>query len=425
MATKFLETSQATFGLHFWDTDGGSVTRDVTAARDPLGLSSWKCDSDGASTVAYVQKGSIFPIGANEGGRVSFYLYLADLPIITIPIAICGYPANYGIGVRISSSGVLKLYDEDLETQIGSDGSALSTGTLYRLSVAYTLNASAQISDVKVFLDGIQDISVTGQTVNISTGHAWLGWCESGAGTNKVFNFSHVFVDDDTSLTDPAGINDLYITAKLPDELNDDNYDTTGGTGAVNERPLSETNYKMHAAKSQVLQDYTLQTAAEGDVDISGETLVARCAWMWAMSSKDGDIVYIVDNGDSTTGWPDIDGVPQICAKITDSAVYPSNAAGIGQKSGPLAPDEYLYECGTLIAYTVAAEEGIVKVMGSTVGLSEAAVGRRRSVRLVPETVGLSGSCKAQPHQGRCNRNCGPRRDSVEAHVVGSLDGRD
>jgi len=161
-------------------------------------------------------------------------------------------------------------------------------------------------------------------------------------------------VDDDASGDDPGGGNALRVTAKLPDELNDDNYDSTEGTGAVNERPINEANCKHHDARSQVLQDWTLETAAEGDVDISGDTLVARCAWMWAMSSKDGDTVCIVDNGDSATCWPDIDGVVQLCTKITDSAVYPSNAAGIGQKSGPAAPDEYLYECGTLIAYIVS-----------------------------------------------------------------------
>lgn len=340
MATKLMETPDATQGTQFWTSVIGSVTYDTTASKKKSGLASWKCDSGAANGRAQLYK-------SRQVDRVSVYLCFSQLPSSTVQILYL-WGTSAGISICLTSGGVLQLWDNAGSVQIGSDGTTVTTDVLYRLCLA-TAYSDTTWTDAKLFLNGALDISESGLSITRGSGLA-VGWLEA-PGANKVLNFQHVYVDDDTSLTDTG---DMRVTAKLPDEVNDNNYDTTGGTGAVNERPISETNYMMHADKSSVLQDWTLETAAEGDVDISGDTLVARCAWMWSVHSKDGDTYYIVDDGDSSTGWSD-QVVAKLNTKITDSASYPSNAAGIGQKSGAAAPDDYLYECGTLIAYTVSA----------------------------------------------------------------------
>ena len=346
MASIFLETSQATYGTQFWSEITGSVTRDTTAARDPLGLSSWKCDSGAEGVAAYANK-STLPLA---GARTSAYFYFANFPA-TLERTIMAWrmAATVYFTLKITPTGVLQLWGS---SQIGSNGSTLALNTLYRLSVAYK-QISSSVFDITVWKNGIPDISISNVTLPAGTADRFaIGYCD-GPSDNKVLNFSHVYIDNDTSLTDPGGGSGyaLYVTAKLPAAVNNNQYTTTGGTGAVNERPLSETNYKAELGKVQYLQDYTLQTAAVGDVDISGAgiTLISRCAWMWASLSK-AATVYIVDNGDSATGFA-INATKVLCTKLTDSATYPSNAAGIGQKSTGTAEDSYLYECGTLIAY--------------------------------------------------------------------------
>lgn len=342
MTVLLMETPQATYGLQFYSITSGSVTRDTTVATDPDGKSSWKHDSGAGDATTGVE-----PTGA--AARMSWYLYLVDLPTATTTIG-GNIDFNY-LSLRITSAGVLQLWNGS-SAQIGSNGSTLSTGVLYRLALCCDVT-SGNLTAAKLFVNGVQDISVTGQSLSFARRIGWL----QPPGANKVLNTSHYYLDNTTDLTDPGGTNALKVTAKLPAAVNNNNYDTTGGTGAVNERAISETNYKQHADKAQQYQDYTLQTAAVGDKDISGAgiTLLARSAWMWAKNSKAGGLVNIVDNGSGTTNWSGSASYA-LYTLLTDSATYPSNAAGIGQLHPNAQPeDSYLAECGTMIAYTESA----------------------------------------------------------------------
>ncbi len=62
----------------------------------------------------------------------------------------------------------------------------------------------------------------------------------------------------------------------------------------------------------------------------------------------------IMDNGTETAVV--LTTSPALYTVLTDDVTYPSNAAGIGMRSsGAAGVDTYMYECGTIIAYTVAA----------------------------------------------------------------------
>ena len=347
MAILFVESPDATQGTQWWFSVTGSVTYDTTAARKKSGLASWKADAGAANDSAYITS-TVGPTGPSVGARLSFYVYVADLPDATVNIGNCA-----GILVAVTATGVLRLYAGP--AQIGSDGSTLSTGVLYRLSIALKSNASSQITDAKLFLDGTEDITATGLTA-IQSNNLSAGWM-AAPGANKTLNFQHVYLDNDTSLTDTG---DMRVTAKRPTIVHSNVYNTTGGSGAVNERPIGEANYRAETAKIAILQDYNLQGIGEGDVNllVGSPTLVGRCAWMWwkTSSTKNPDQQGIMDNGSVTVATETE--TPSLFAKITTSATYPDNVAGIGQRSTGTADDTYLYECGTLIAYTVAGAGG-------------------------------------------------------------------
>lgn len=74
----------------------------------------------------------------------------------------------------------------------------------------------------------------------------------------------------------------------------------------------------------------------------------------WAVRPEDvGATADIMDNGTETALL--LTTTPSLFTKITDSASYPSNAAGIGMRSSGASSDTSLYECGTLIAFILAA----------------------------------------------------------------------
>ncbi len=113
----------------------------------------------------------------------------------------------------------------------------------------------------------------------------------------------------------------------------------------------------------QAQENYTLQAASVGDVDLTTATIIGRGAWVYAKASDTtgSPTAGIVDNG-SVTGIT-LTTVAALYTAFTTSSTYPSNAAGIGLRSTGTVNDTFLYECGTLIAYS----GGINKVDGLAV----------------------------------------------------------
>lgn len=275
--------SDATFGLEFWSSKTGS-TSDSTQAK--TGPRSVKCDSGAGNLAASVGQANVL---ADAGRRISFWVRFTDLPNSTTSIYTQPPPVgNNHFKLKITSAGVLQLFDgrsAAANTQIGSDGSTLSTGVWYRICIAYTIT-NGTTNEIRVFLNGSLDISVSnGANVGTGTTTLTLGWAQI-PGANKVLNLDDVYIDDSSALTDTG---DIRVTAKLPNAENVNNFDTAIGNARgttdynnVNERALSETNGWRHDALTVVNENYGIQNAATGDVDLTDATLVARTAWLWA-----------------------------------------------------------------------------------------------------------------------------------------------
>jgi hypothetical protein len=267
-----------------------------------------------------------------------------QLPIIYIANTLASSGKIFAVTVTPSGAGV-KVQFSGFATLI--DGTTvLAVNTWYRISFAFVLHAADNL-DVKIYVDGNQEVSTTGEFTNgrdVATAY-YYGWGAS-PGANTACWYDQFVIDNGSDLSDLGAVLD---TAKLPTSANANNFDTTGGTGAVDERPPNLSNYKQQQSSSQVSQNYNLQAAATGDIDISSKTIYGYMGW-------------IIANEGATSGTPKItvDGT-DYAVTLTSSALlyaqcntpdaYPSNAAAIGMVSSGTADDTALFECGVVVAY--------------------------------------------------------------------------
>lgn len=344
MATVFMESgTDATQGFEFWtSTNGaGSLTSDsVIVNTGPRSIKA----SVTSGQAAWVAKNGVF----GDAGRASGYFRLSALPTNTTMIFRVD-PSSIILEIRITSAGVVTLMTNG--TSMGT-GSTISSATWYRFTITWNIVSTTSYT-ARVFLNGVQDISVSNSPALDATGNnnRFIVGVISDPGSTLVVNVDDCYGDTDGTNTDPGNIK---VTAKLPAANNTNNWNTAVGANPanrwenVNERPLSETNGWEETGSTGTQENYGLETAATGDVDVSAATLIARCAWIWAKISVASVQAKIMDNG--TESAVTLTTTSALYTLITDSASYPSNAAGIGARSSTTA-NTFLYECGTLIAY--------------------------------------------------------------------------
>jgi hypothetical protein len=231
-----------------------------------------------------------------------------------------------------------------------------------RISFACVSNGSDNL-DIKVYVNGIEELSIEGAATNGWAGDPadlYYGWV-STPGVNHICWFNHIFIDDGDDFTDCGNV---LSTAKLPAAANENNWNTTGGTGAVNERPLSETNFRQETRASQFRQTYTLEAVDEGDVDLTGKVLRGHMGWAWAKKGS-GTLegIQLVVNGqdfESGIGASLISTTPSLIRTAIAGTAYPSNAAGIGMVSNNETADTFMYECGVVPAYEGPLNQNIL-----------------------------------------------------------------
>ena len=352
VATTFMEAgTDATFGFQFYSSTVGTVASDTAQVR--TGPRSAKFTTGAAGQNAQAKQTAIL---ADAGRRINFAVRITNLPTgaTTAILAVDNTIAQDIINVSVTTTGILQLRDDN-GTQVGTNGSTLSTGVWYRLSLAYTVT-STTVNEFRLFKDGVLDISVTNGTL-LFTGSDTLVvgyWWDTTQGNNLVINHDDIYVDDSSALTDTG---DIHVTAKLPNANNVNNFTAAIGANPanrwtnVNERALSETNGWEDTSASTQLENYTLQNAATGDVNLSAVTLVARTAWIWAKQLVGvAGTPGITNNGTTTAITLTL--TSALYTNIVDSASYPSNVAGIGMRSAGIVADATdFFEGGMLIAY--------------------------------------------------------------------------
>lgn len=348
MAIKFLEPGgDADFfdvginGPNLWNNDQGG---------------SWSVQTD------FVHGGhlrSIFPntsvlgkpgVLSDSGSRMSAYIYINTLPSSTSTFMRASTSGLATVvSLRLTSTGVLQIWDAN--GQIGSSGSTLSTGVWYRVSFAYTIT-STTVNEFRVFLNGIQNISVSNATVaNTGSDNFRISSLSSSS-----IRFSDIYVDDSSALTDTG---DIWVTAKRPNANGSTTNFTTqigsGGSGygaghtpQVNERPNSDSNgWSVVVTGSSITENYAIEGRATGDIDLSSATIVDYMGWIRAKSltSETGTINL---TGSSTN--ISLTSTTATFLKVKGSSTYPSGDA-IGMTTATTSTTVSIYEAGIVVAY--------------------------------------------------------------------------
>ncbi len=358
MAVKFLEPGgDADFGIGLWNTESGAPAIVTDFVHGTHIKSIQYRPNAAADTLSTLEFGSLV---ADAGGRVSIYVYFVALPSATATLF--GIEKTGGTGVvariRMTSAGVLQLWDS--AAQKGSNGSTLSTGVWYRLSFAWTI-ASSTVNELRLFKDSISDISVTNTTLtNVTSADFFIG---NGSGNTSLdYRSSDHYIDDSTALTDPGNI---WVTAKRPNANGTTNGYTTqigaGGSGygsghspQVNERANSDVNgWSVVSVASAITEEYNIESVSQGDIDITGATIVDYMGWLRtkALNAETGQI--IVNNVNSNIS---ITTAIKFFIKVAGSSSYPAGTGtDIGEISAAIATTISLYECGIIVAYIPGA----------------------------------------------------------------------
>lgn len=344
MATKFLEPgTSATQDLTFFSSNSGSVSS--SSAVLDIGPRSLLLGSGSGE----VTKNSVCQ---DSGTRISTTVYFTAFSTNTGEVILAlSSIASKRIRVIVKSTGQLAIQDSSSNEL--ATGSTLSTATWYRLCLAYTIT-DASTNEIRLFLNGTLDISISNGT-GISTGTAGFRLYNDSLAAS---NYHHsIYVDDSSSLTDPGSVG---VTAKRPNANGTTNDFSTqigaGGSGygtghspQVNERPLSTTNgWSMVGAGSAVTEEYTVEDATTGDIDISGVTLIDYIGWIYASSlvSETGKIIVAgVNTNKSLTS------TNTFFQAVAGSTTYPTGGTDIGLITSTTLTTVSLYECGLVFAY--------------------------------------------------------------------------
>lgn len=353
MAVKFLEPGgDSTFDMTLWSA---SQQTNPTIATDFVHGGHIKSLKYAVNSGSSCDKDSICQ---DAGARFSFWVYLNALPAAVASVFDVLTSGNGAIFVlRFTSAGVMQLFSSGV--QLGSNGGTVTTGSWHRISIAYTIT-STTVYTFNAWLDGVASLNVSNTGTLSSTGSSKIFLGNISADTTLDMRSSDHYIDDSNALTDPGNI---WVTAKRPNANGTTNGFTTqigsGGSGygtghtpQINERPLSTTNgWSMIGAGSAITEEYTIESASTGDIDISGTTIVDYMGWAYAKALV-GETASIIVGGSSSN--ISLTNANTMFTKVAGSSTYPAGGTDIGVITTTALTTVSLYEAGIAVGYIPA-----------------------------------------------------------------------
>lgn len=233
-----------------------------------------------------------------------FYLYIVALPTdAAFQIMRIGTTGAAKITIRLTSGGELQLFNFEDTAQVGTNSSALSTATWYRIAVNYdstTLNATTVEARAYADTPGASAFWNPSGTIDITP-----------TPTNFAFQITTAdatldYIVDDVTINDTVagGVWDTWPPENklnvLRPNANGDNSVWVGSDGnstdnylLINEVPPSATEY-VQAQTSGEIDDYNMEaTSSEiGAGDTINAVMVGGYAAASATTSADPDIVW-------------------------------------------------------------------------------------------------------------------------------------
>jgi hypothetical protein len=173
----------------------GSVLPTISTTTVRSGLASASCAS-GTGFSSEVRASVILVASTTYYGRV--YVNINRLPNATVAILHLGGIGASGVAIRITSGGILQLWDVQNAAQIGSlAGSALVLDSWYMLELSLTVDASIQASAAAARLEGTQFASGSITTTSALITSLTAGW-NTSPGANRTMFLDDIAVNDST-----------------------------------------------------------------------------------------------------------------------------------------------------------------------------------------------------------------------------------
>ena len=291
---------------------------------------------------------------ASTAGRVSMYLYF-NTAITSTDIV-----EFYKGATFVGNPFALNASSEDVCPGTVTHGTTtFQTGQWYRIAIGYTISGTTT-NQFKIYINGALDLTCTNVTLNSTAPNAMRLGLDNNTIVNGEVHIDDIYADNGSDLSDPG---DIHMTAKLPiaKGASNDAYAPHGspaGTACIsgvncsyiNERPLSETNY-LSTATNTSRENFTIQSASSGDVDISKATILADQAWIDTQITSAGCAGEITNNGtDTSVTFLTSETLFTNYANLTK---YPTGNQGVGIQSCSTNTLK-LYEAGVVIAYIPA-----------------------------------------------------------------------
>ncbi len=172
-------------------TSATLVTRDTTTKRS--GAAAVRCNSGAGNAAAYAM-----PIG-NPWSSFSYFqvaIRVDALPGSTVGIIRCNDSTTLAgsnqFEVKLTSAGLLQLFNGSGGAQIGASSSAISTNTWYVIEFKY------DGANIETRIDGATWIASTSWGATGSVRRWWCGW-HAAPGANKSIYFDDLIIRSDSS----------------------------------------------------------------------------------------------------------------------------------------------------------------------------------------------------------------------------------
>lgn len=388
--------------------DGTDSTQDLAllSAADTLGTVVSATDQvrTGPRSLKMTYAGSVAQASfrgvlADAGRRCSFALRLSQ--VTTTPWALrFRNTSDQNVCVISVNSSVFTLAPTGATSVVGSV--TLSANAWYRVVVAFTITNTTTFKFVVMIYDSadtlLETLTATAGTLT-RTGADRFNMTVPSISTNPTSMwFDDLFIDDGADYLDPGNIR---VTNKRPAANGTTNGFTTqigsGGSGygsghapQVNEQPLSTTNgWSMVGAGAAVTEEYTIESAAAGDLDISADyDIVGKMGWVYAKSlaSETGSIVT-----DGLTSSISLTSTDTLFKKPVTSTSYPAGGTDVGIITDTTLTTVSLFEAGVLFA--VRQRTLLFAVESLAAAISEAP--DVRAIIAVSESLAVRASLEA------------------------------
>lgn len=353
MATKFIESgSNATFGLEFYQSTSGTVASDT--GQSFTGNRSIKFSTGGANTLAHLGMSGVM---ADSGTRMSWRTIFDNLPTTAganiINITQTGFGLN-NFSIGINTNGTMYVNSASGTT---NGTTVLAINTKYRISFAYFITNSTTYG-INLYINGNLELSrstgtltaITSADMDFRFGTPW--------GANRNLWIGDIYIDNLASSSSLTDTGDIHVTAKLPFSNGTTNGFTGSGTPSaygtgnaryVNERPLNTTNFVSVLAAGVTTEEYNIENAAVGDVNLNGQSIIDYAGWVHAKAALSETASLILNGNTSSVA---LTSTNTLFTAFAGSKIYPAGTgADIGITTTGLATTVTLNECGILVAY--------------------------------------------------------------------------